>query len=99
MSQVHANELARFSHACKPGRADMRFVRRGTEFRWTHVLELQSGDLDCTGLDDAQFERLVAETEQQALAADRALNAAKATPAYFAPSDLFSLSQQNRGVL
>lgn len=39
------------------------------------------------------------EAEQHALAADRALNAAKATPAYFAPSDLFSLSQQNRGVL
>ncbi|CAA2106097.1 hypothetical protein [Variovorax paradoxus] len=39
------------------------------------------------------------EAEQRALAADRALDAAKATPAYFAPSDLFSLSQQNRGVL
>jgi hypothetical protein len=39
------------------------------------------------------------EAEQQALAADRAVNVAKATPAYFAPSDLFSLSQQNRGVL
>lgn len=38
-------------------------------------------------------------TEDQALAADRATNAAKATPAYCAPSDLFSLSQQNRGGL
>lgn len=38
-------------------------------------------------------------SEAQALAADRAMNAAKASPEYFAPSDLFSLSQQNRGVL
>lgn len=84
------------STQARPG---SRFVRRGAEFRWTHALEMQPGDLDCTGLNDEQFERVVVETEQQALAADRALNAAKATPAYFAPSDLFSLSQQNRGVL
>ncbi|BEP44073.1 hypothetical protein [Variovorax sp. V15] len=38
-------------------------------------------------------------TEEQALAADRALNTAKASPEYFAPSDLYTLSQQNRGVL
>ncbi|MDN6885322.1 hypothetical protein QMO14_17080 [Variovorax sp. CAN2819] len=38
-------------------------------------------------------------TEEQALENDRALNAAKASPEYFAPSDLYMLSQQNRGVL
>lgn len=38
-------------------------------------------------------------TEEQALTADRALDAAKASPRYFEASDLYSLSQQNRGVL
>lgn len=76
-----------------------RFVRRGTAFQWVHQAELLAADQDCTDLNDCDFEILVRETEEQALAADRALNAVKATPAYFAPSDLFSLSQQNRGVL
>lgn len=99
LSQVHAAELARFSHACKPAQPGMRLIRRRSEFRWTHRLEMQADDLDCTDLDEAAFERVVRETEAQALVADRALNAAKATPAYYAPSDLFSLSQQNRGAL
>lgn len=80
-------------------RPDMRLVRRGTEFKRAHRLEMEAGDLDCTAMDDAEFARTVAQAEQQALAADRALNNVKATPAYFAPSDLFSLSLQNRGAL
>lgn len=76
-----------------------RFVRRGAAFNWVHPAEVLAADQDCTAMGDAEFEDVVAQTEQQALAADRALNAAKATPAYYAPSDLFSLSQQNRGVL
>lgn len=42
------------------------------------------------------FRRLV---EADALAADRAVNAAKASPAYYSAADHFALSQQNRGVL
>lgn len=36
-------------------------------------------------------------SEAQALAADRAMNAAKASPAYYAAADHFALEQQVRG--
>ncbi|MGJ7611115.1 MULTISPECIES: hypothetical protein [unclassified Variovorax] len=38
-------------------------------------------------------------TEVERLAFDRALNGAKATPGYRAPSDHYALELQNRGVL
>lgn len=38
-----------------------RFVRRGAEFKWTHVLEKLPTDLDCTDMTDEQFEQAVAE--------------------------------------
>ena len=37
-------------------------------------------------------------TEDQALASDLAVNDLKPTPAYYERPDLFSLSQQNRGL-
>lgn len=73
-----------------------RLVLRGATCTWAHPLEVQQADQDCTDMSDAEFERAV---ELQSLAADRAANAAKATPAYYAPSDLFALSLQNRGAL
>lgn len=36
-------------------------------------------------------------TEEQALTSDQAVNAAKASPAYFAAADHFALEQQQRG--
>ena len=72
-----------------------RFVRRGTVFTWVHPAEVLAADLDCTAMSDAEFEGVAAEAEQQALAADRALNAAKSTPAYFDLSLPFALEQQN----
>lgn len=36
-------------------------------------------------------------SEAQALASDRAVNAAKASPAYYAAADHFALEQQTRG--
>jgi hypothetical protein len=76
-----------------------RFVRRGTVFTWVHPTEVLAADQDCTAMGDAEFERVAAEAEQQALAIDRARNDLKPTPAYYERPDLFSLSQQNRGVL
>jgi hypothetical protein len=36
-----------------------RFIRRGKDFNWVHPLEIRPGDIDCTGMDDAEFEREV----------------------------------------
>jgi hypothetical protein len=36
-----------------------RFVCRDGSFTWRHPLELQSGDVDCTDMDDEHFERFV----------------------------------------
>lgn len=72
-----------------------RFVRRGTVFTWVHPADVLAADLDCTAMSDAEFESAAAEAEQQALATDRALNAAKGTPTYFDLSLPFALEQQN----
>lgn len=41
-----------------------RFVRRGSRFDWVHPAEVHAEDLDCTDMDDAEFERTVLETQQ-----------------------------------
>ena len=38
-----------------------RFIRRGTAFRWCHVAEMLSTDVDCTNMTDDQFESAVRE--------------------------------------
>jgi hypothetical protein len=63
------------------------------------VLPLVDSDGQAWQSDEIRAAIADGEAEQQALAGDRALNAVKASPAYFAPSDLFSLSQQNRGAV
>ncbi len=37
------------------------FVRRGAAFNWRHPLEMREGDLDCTFMNDAEFEQAVRE--------------------------------------
>lgn len=37
------------------------FVRRGHAFNWVHPLDMHDGDVDCTFMDDAEFD---AEFEQ-----------------------------------
>lgn len=71
-----------------------RLMQRGSAFKWLHPAEVLASDLDCTAMDDAEFARTVAQAEEQALAADRALNAVKATPTYRAASDHSALEQQ-----
>lgn len=39
--------------------AGFRFVKRGDDFKWVHPLEMRSTDVDCTDMDDAQFEAFV----------------------------------------
>ena len=41
--------------------AGFRFVRRAAEFHWVHPLEVRADDLDCTDMDDVQFEQAVRE--------------------------------------
>lgn len=41
-----------------------RFIRRGTEFRWTHRYEVLPSDLDCTDMTDEQFEDAVREVSE-----------------------------------
>lgn len=36
-----------------------RFVQRGADFIWTHPLELQACDVDCSDMTDAEFEAYV----------------------------------------
>ena len=40
---------------------DFRLIRRGVAFYWTHPAEVKADDLDCTDMDDEQFERVVME--------------------------------------
>jgi hypothetical protein len=42
-----------------------RFIRRNGAFSWVHPLEVGAAPdlLDCTDMDDAEFERVVCETE------------------------------------
>lgn len=36
-----------------------RFVKRGKDFKWVHPAEMRSEDIDCTDMDDAEFEAVV----------------------------------------
>ena len=36
-----------------------RFVCRSSTYTWVHPATLRAGDVDCTGMDDATFERFV----------------------------------------
>lgn len=38
-----------------------RFVRRDTEFKWSHPADMLASDLDCTDMSDAEFEQAVRE--------------------------------------
>jgi hypothetical protein len=38
---------------------NMRFIKRGTEYQWVHRLEMLPDDVDCTHMDDAEFEAYV----------------------------------------
>jgi hypothetical protein len=43
-----------------------RFICRNGSFDWRHPLEVQSGDVDCTDMDDAEFEMFVMAQEMVA---------------------------------
>jgi hypothetical protein len=36
-----------------------RYIKRGEAFQWTHPLEVEPGDFDCTDMTDAEFEAFV----------------------------------------
>lgn len=40
-----------------------RYVRRGSEFRWVHPLEVDFHDIDCTDMSDVEFESVVRDWE------------------------------------
>jgi hypothetical protein len=46
-----------------------RFVRRGSSFGWVHPAEVQADDLDCTDMDDDEFENAVREVQATTKAA------------------------------
>lgn len=39
-----------------------RFVKREGEFRWVHPLDVEFTDVDCTDLNDEEFEAIVRES-------------------------------------
>lgn len=43
-----------------------RFIYRDGRYLWAHALEMQAGDVDCSDMDDAEFEQFVREHEQKA---------------------------------
>lgn len=45
-------------------RNGMRYGFCNGEYRWRHYLELPEGFIDCTDMDDAEFERFVHEHPQ-----------------------------------
>lgn len=38
-----------------------RFVRRGSEFKWVHPLEVMRGDVDCSDMSDDEFDAFMAD--------------------------------------
>ena len=48
--------------------AGLRFVLRGDAWMWVHPLEKRCADIDCTDMDDAAFNKFVADQELPAVA-------------------------------
>lgn len=88
---VHSSSAGQMGTLAQQG---FRFVRRGATFTWVHPAEVLAADQDCTDMGAAEFERVAADAEVQALATDRAINDLKATPAYFDARDSYALSAQ-----
>ena len=59
MARVALKEL--LPDAVGLAREGHRFIRRGSQFMWSHPNLIQPADVDCTDMDDERFEREVAE--------------------------------------
>ena len=44
-----------------------RFIDRNGDFNWRHTNQLQAGDIDCTDMDDEEFEAQVRRYPQHVL--------------------------------
>lgn len=58
----------------------MRFVDRAGDFNWRHKLEMLPGDIDCTDMDDAQFEAQVMTHNVKVTGASPLAGAASGSP-------------------